>query len=417
MWDHAAQARDPAEVAAVATSALRDEWERLWDVPVPFHRNRLHAAGFTRDEMPPLDEIPRFDKSMVRADEAANPPFGTHRVVGLEQARRVGSSTGTTGTPTIIFYGARDLDVAGEVNVRNMWRHGVRAGDRFTHSWPQGIYPTNVTASRSYLTIGALEIAVGPPFTAEIAAEHLRLWQILRPTAFMVTAAQLLTYEEAAAAIGLDLGELTSGGILVFLEASCQFEGPRTRVEKAYGVQLRNTGGASEVPGFATSDCGFHTGLHVAGDHFVIQACDPSTGREVADGERGTLVVSAFGIDAHFLRYDLQDIVTVTHGRCECGETGPRYTLLGRGADAVHVDGRMVLPLDVQLALEQVGSPEFQLLPDPSNRTLRLRVECDGPIDPIVAAVREALAIDVVAAPTTVGSLPRSSFKPRRVVT
>ena len=338
----------------------------------------MEAAGFRRDEMPPLDEIPRFDKSLVRADEAAHPPFGTHRVVGLEQARRVGSSTGTTGTPTIIFYGERDFEVSGEVNVRNMWRHGVRAGDRFTHSWPQGIYPTNVTASRSYLTVGALEIAVGPPFTTDIAAEHLRLWQLLRPTAFMLTSGQLLTYEDAAAAAGIDLAELTDGAILVLLEASCQFEGPRRRVEQAYGVQLRNTGGASEVPGLATTDCTFHTGLHVAGDHFVVQACDPVTGREVADGERGTSSCRRSASTPTSCATTCRTSSRSSRGRCECGETGPRYTLLGRGADAVHVAGRTLLPLDVQLVLEEVGSPEFQLVADPDGRTLRMRVECDG---------------------------------------
>ena len=303
-----------------------------------------------------------------------------------------------------------------------MWRHGVRAGDRFTHSWPQGIYPTNVTGGRSYLTIGALEIAVGPPFTPDMAAEHLRLWQLLRPTAFMMTGAQLRTYEEAAAATGTDLAALLDGAILVFLEAACQFERPRQRVEAAYGVRIRNTGGASEIPGFATTDCPAHTGLHVAGDHFVVQACDPETGREVADGERGTLVVSAFGIDALFLRYDLQDIVVVSRGTCECGETGPRYTLLGRRADAVDVDGRMLLPLDVQLALEDVdahGAPEFQLVPDGDPARLCLRVEADdGRGDRHLAgAIGEALGVPAEVETVPVGSLPRSSFKPRRVAT
>jgi phenylacetate-CoA ligase len=415
LWDAAVQTRDPADVAAHADKSLRSEWARAWELPVHFHRERFEAAGFGADEMPPLDEIPRFDKSLIRADEAANPPFGTHRVIGLEDAVRVGSSTGTTGTPTIIFYGPNDFEVAGAIGVRNMWRHGVRVGDRFTHSWPQGIYPTNVTGGRSYLTIGALEIAVGPPFTVDIAAEHLRLWQILRPTAFMMTSDQLRTYEEAATATGIDLPAMMNGAILVFLEASVQFEAPRTRVENAYGVRIRNTSGASEISGFATTDCSFHRGLHVAGDHFVVQACDPETGREVADGERGTLVVSAFGIDAHFIRYDLQDIVTVTSGTCECGETGPRYTLLGRGADAVAVDGRLVLPLDVQLALEPLGSPEFQLAKDADGRSLQVRVEDEGSGAGLAAALGETLGVPVDVATVAVGSLPRSSFKPRRV--
>jgi phenylacetate-CoA ligase len=330
----------------------------------------------------------------------------------------MGSSTGTTGTPTMIFYGPTDFDVAVKIGIRNMWRHGVRRGDRFTHSWPQALYPTNVTGGRSYLAVGALEIAVGPPFTQDVAAEHLRIWKLLRPTAFMMTGAQLRTYEEAAAANGVDLAALLDGAIVVFLEASCQFQGPRHRVETAYNVRIRNTGGGSEIAGLATTDCDAHRGLHVAGDHFVIQACDPVTGREVAGGERGTLVVSAFGLDALFLRYDLQDIVTVEWGTCDCGETGPRYTLLGRGADAVTIDDRMLLPLDVQLALEDHGAPEFQLVPHDGNRTLRVRIEAeDQTAGHFAGALSERLDVPVDVETVAVGSLPRSSFKPRRIAT
>ncbi len=416
LWDEPVQARPPEEVARIAAAGLAHEWARLWELPGHYYRDRFAATGLSSAEMPPLDAIPRTTKADLRADEAVHPPFGTHRVVGLEDAIRVGSSTGTTGTPTMIFFGRTDLDVAGEIGVRNMWRNGVRPGDRFTHSWPQALYPTNVTGGRSYISVGALEIAVGPPFTPDAAAEHLRIWELLRPTAFMLTGAQLRTYEEAAAATGADLQALLDGAIVVFLEASCQFPGPRNRVEAAYGIRIRNPGGASEIPGFSVTDCAAHRGLHVAGDHFVIQACDPDTGLEVAPGERGSLVVSAFGLDALFLRYDLQDIVTIERGPCDCGETGPRYTLIGRGADAVEIDGRLVLPLDIQLALEDVGAPEFQFAGLDDAGRLRLKVEDDDHAGAgAAAAVREALSVDAVVETVAVGSLPRSSFKPRRV--
>ena len=415
LWDAAVQGRSNADVAAAADAALRREWARAWELPVPYYRELYSSAGLDAGEMPPLDDIPRTDKPALRTDEAANPPFGTHRVVGLTDAVRMGSSTGTTGTPTLIFFGPKDVEVALEVGTRNMWRHGVRPGDRFTHSWPQGIYPTNVTGGRSYMAVGALEISVGPPFGVDSAAEHLRLWELLRPTAFMMTGAQLRTYEEAATAAGIDLRAMLEGSILVFLEASCQFDAPRQRVESAYGVRIRNIGGASEIPGLNTTDCRYHQGLHVAGDHFVIQACDPVTGREVPDGERGTLVVSAFGLDAFFLRYDLQDIVTVSRGTCACGETGPRYTLLGRGADAVQVGDRVLLPLDVQLALEDVGAPEFQLATGGDGSALRMKVEDDGgQAVPVARCLTDSLGVALEVEMVPVGSLPRSSFKPRR---
>ena len=375
LWDRVTQAATSEAAVHRAREGIEQTWRRVWDAPIPFYRAKYEAAGLNAGAVPPLDAIPRTTKAELRADEAANPPWGTHRAVSLERAVRTGVSGGTTGKPTIFFYGPADLDAHVAIVTRNMWRHGLRPGTRFTHSWPQGLYPSSLGGGRSYLELGVLEIAVGLPFDAATAAEHISLWKQLRPDGFMMTGSQLALYERAALAAGIDLRELLAGRLLAFLEASCQFEGPRHRVEETYGVRLRNIGGTSDVPGFAVSDCEHHRGLHVAGDHFVVQVCDPHTGQEVGPGVRGTLVITAFGIDAVAVRYDVEDIVVGHEEPCPCGETGPRYTLLGRLADAAFVDGRALLPLDVELALEDLGAPEFALVPGASLGHLKVRLE------------------------------------------
>jgi phenylacetate-CoA ligase len=415
LWNPEAQAVDPAELDRRVEEAIAREWRRIWDLPVPFYREKFEAAGLRPGEVPPLDLIPPTVKQELRDDERAHPPFGTHRAVGLDRAVRVAASSGTTGAPTFVFYGPHDLEVHVEVSVRNLWRYGVRPGDRFTHPWPQGLYPTGVTAGRQYLELGVLEIPVGPPFSREVAIEHLRLWELLRPNAFLLSGHQLLTYDDAAADAGVDLRTLLEGANVGFIEAACQFDGPRTRVEHDYGFQLRNLGGASDIPGFGTSDCRFHTGLHAPGDHVRLQVCDPATRRELPPGERGTLVVTAFGLDALVIRFDLEDIVVANGSPCPCGETGPRYTLLGRAADLTEVDGRSLLPLDVQLALDDQGGPEFQIVRDRSARALHLRVETDARAGELAGLLRERLEVVVEIEAVAPGSLPRSTFKPRRI--
>jgi phenylacetate-CoA ligase len=412
LWDPDVQARDPATLAAEAQRGVAETWQRAWEVP--FYRDTFAAAGLARDETPSLDEIPRTTKNDLRANEAANPPFGTHRGVRLPDAVRIASSGGTTGTPTLFFYGPGDLDTHIEIGRRNIWRHGLRTGMRFTHSWPQGLYPSALGGGRQYMEVGILEIPVGLPFTREAAADHLRLWEILQPDGFMITGSQLQIYEEAEELSGIAIAKLLEGRIVCFLEASCQFKGPRHRMESAYGVSLRNIGGTSDVPGFAVSDCRYHTGLHVAGDRFVMQVCDPATGREVTPGERGTLVITAFGIDGVAIRYDVEDIVTQSPNPCPCGETGPRYTLLGRGADAVEAGGKTILPIDVQLALDDHGAPEFRLAAGEAG-TARLTVETEGGEERIAGVVRERLGVPVEVAGVAPGTLPRATFKPRRL--
>jgi phenylacetate-CoA ligase len=211
------------------------------------------------------------------------------------------------------------------------------------------------------------------------------------------------------------MAELLAGRTLVFLEASCQYEAPRRRVEQAYGLErLHNISGAAEVVGLVTSDCRFHTGLHVPASNYYVEACDPETGRRVEPGERGTLVVSIWGFDNFFLRYDLEDIVVESSGPCPCGQTGPRYTLIGRGADRAVIGGRMILPLDVQLALEEHGAPEFVLSPGETH-TLQVRIETEGGGEVMAAALEEQLGCPVEVQEVPVGTFPRSTFKPRRV--
>jgi phenylacetate-CoA ligase len=419
LHDPDAQGCPPEELARRARAGLEHVWGRIFEEPVPFYRRRFEAAGFgAGDALPPLSDLPLTTKVDHRADEAADPPFGSHRSVRREDAVRLGVSTGTTGTPTFIFFGKRDLEVMVKASTRTQWRIGLRAGMSITHTWPQGMYPTSAHGGKPYVDLGILELPVGPPFAAPVAIEHLRLWQILRPDAYRMTPAHLATYEEAGSDAGVDVGDLLDGRILHYLEASCQYDAPRTRLEQAYGARVYNLGGASEVPALHVSDCRFHTGLHAPGDHVVLEVVDPATGKPVPDGERGHLVVSTFDVDSIHLRYDLEDIVVAGTGTCQCGETGPRYILIGREADAVRVDGRTLLPLDVQLALDSAGfgRPEFQIDGTGAQPALRLRIESDQPATTAAGAIGEALRVPVEVEPVAPGTLPRAAFKPRRVV-
>ncbi|GHF36654.1 phenylacetate-CoA ligase [Amycolatopsis bartoniae] len=414
LWDEAAQTVPEPQLAKLAEEGLAREWERVWQQPIEFYKQRYESAGLSAGKVPSLDDIPRVTKNDFRADEAANPPWGTHRTVGLEDAIRLGRSTGTTGKPFYTFFTKHDLDEMLATRLRYLWRIGLRPGGRFAHSWPAGLYPSAVLGGRDYYDLDITEIPAGPPFTDDVAADHIELWRLLKPTGYMLTGSQLQTYDRVAVNLGYDLAEIMDGAILLLSEASCQFEVPRKRIENAYGVRLHNLSGASELPGFTSSDCRFHTGLHVSPSHHVVQVCDPETGREVAPGERGHLVVSAFGLDAFALRYDLEDIVSVSTEPCPCGETGPRYTFWGRGADAAVVAGKQILPIDVQLALEELGAPEFRVTPGETD-TLQLRVESERDAKTIESTVSGVLGVPVSASTVEAGTFPRSSFKPRRI--
>src|SRR5919198_6766051 len=380
-WNPAAQSLDDIRLAELRRKGIAAEWARVWERPIPFYRDRYRAAGLGPDEVPELDDVPLTTKADLRANEAENPPFGTHRTVELGEAVRVGRSTGTTGgRPVYILMGPGDLEIAIELQCRATWACGVRSGDRFAHSWPYGMYVSSGTSAFWYVKAGVLELAMGPPDSDAVAADHVRLWDEFRPRGFMITNSQLETYERAASELGIDLAEIFAGTTVVLFDLVYQFEAPRRRVEERFGFRIRNMAGAADIPGFGCADCDHRTGNHAPGDVLALQVVDPRTGRSVPDGERGHLVVTAFGMDSFFFRYDLEDIAVLESGPCECGQTGQRFRVFGREADAVQVAGRAILPLDVQLALDAHGAPEFRMVGagDGERDRLELRGEGDG---------------------------------------
>jgi phenylacetate-CoA ligase len=413
LWDPPAQSMPADVLEQLRAEAFAREWERLWWLPIPFYQDKFRAAGLDAGKTPTLDDVPATSKRELLADTSAHPPVGRYRSVTLANAIRVGSSTGTTGDPFLWFFGKRDVEAIITGQLRQLWRAGVRPGDRFTHAWPGGLYSTNVAGGRHHVRLGTLELPMGLPADDQVAASHLRLWQLLQPTAFQITMPQIELYASVGDKVGIDFATIFAGAKVITVEALLQFDEPRRRFEELWGVRVHNMSGASEVPGLISTDCRFRTGLHTPAASHVVQIVD-AAGRQVPPGERGRIVVTALGLDAFIMRYDLQDIGVAHDGECPCGETGTRYTFLGRAADAARVSGRTILPLDVQLALIPLGSPEARMVSGPTDRlevTVEAPAQDRGRIARVLEdATRVPARVDTVPA----GTLPRSRFKPRR---
>lgn len=414
LWNPAAQAMDPEALARYQRSCLEKQWKRVWEQPIPFYRNKMEAAGFSVSEVPPLDEIPCTLKDELRADDAANPPWGTWRALELEEATCIGASTGTTGKPMIFLRGLDDYAVMNEVMRRNIWRQGMRAHGRFTQSWPGGLYAAMGGWVNALTAIPGMEIPLGPPTSVEVAKEQINTWMMMKPTNYMLSGPQLQIYAQAAEEMDVDLRRVFNGANVALLEASCQFEGPRRNLEERFNIKIFNISGASELVGAALTDCRHHGGFHSHADLTIAQVCDPVTGKEVAPGGRGHLVWTALAGNSFWLRFDVEDWVEHVPGPCPCGDTGLRYRLLGRSGDLQVLDGRQIFPLDVQLALEPLGAPEFVIEKDKKPGTLCVKVETADDGSKHVAALQQLLGVKAEVTPIPVGSIPRSFFKQKR---
>jgi phenylacetate-CoA ligase len=418
-WDPAVQTMDPEQLRELQDERLRRLIQKVFEGPVPMFRDKLVDAGISSPAdiggVDDLCNVPLTVKQDLRDSEAENPPFGTYRFTDARKAVRIGTSTGTTGTPTISLWTRRDLWIEYESSARTWWRYGYRPGMIATHAHPAYLYSGGAMLSGSYEYFGLLNIWVPPPDTDEAAEQGLRFWTRVKPDIpFMGFSTG--RFFEVAAKLGIDPKD-----------AGLEFKSmPGFGMGK--GMPLMTAG--AECYAYVGGACGEQPGAHLAQDFAVVQAVDPATGRDVPEGEWGDLVVTTLDRDNGLLRYDLEEACAILREPCTCGETSVRGLWGGRFKDLIGSQGKRFQAEEVASALRRVGgvaepSLEWQMVkPKDDAAALLVRVEKGAGAsadDSEVAqrcehAILEAVGVKAQVEVLARETLPRSGYKAARVV-
>lgn len=413
-WDPEKQTMDPERRRELQDARVHELVCKVFESHVPLFERKLAEAGITdpRDVkgVDDLQRIPLTVKQELRDSEAAVPPWGEYRFTDPRAAVRIGTSTGTTGQPTISIWTRRDLWIEYESAARNWWRMGHRPGMIVTHAHPAYLYSGGTMLTGSYEYFGMLTIWVPPPDTDELAEQALRFWTRVKPDIpFMGFSTG--RFFEVAAKLGIDPAE-----------AGLEFRSvPGFGMGK--GLPLMTAG--VECYAYLGSGCGAAEGGHVAEDWAVVQAVDPATGREVPDGEWGNLVVTTLDRDNGLVRYDLEEACAVLREPCPCGETTMRALWGGRFKDLLCSQGKRFQASELESALRRVPevtkpSLEYQVV-KPTGDEAPLVVRVEGPegaevAGRVAASVLQALGVRADFHVLGRGSLPRAGYKATRIV-
>lgn len=411
-WDPEAQTMSRDQLHEMQSERLRDMVRRIFYTPVPLFERKLREAGIgSADDIKSVDDIDKIPltvKQDLRDSEAAVPPFGEYRFSPQSSWVRLGTSTGTTGNPTIAVWTRRDIWLEYESAARNWWRNGWRPGQVVTHAHPAYLYGGGVMLSGSLEYFGMLNIWAEPPETDEIAMKGINMWARVRPDVSMV-AFSLGRFMEVAAKEGVELNlpafQLGGGG--------------------GRGLPLMTAG--LECYAYVGGPCAESPGAHVHEDLAVVQAVDPKTGRDVADGEWGNLVVTTLDRDNGLLRYDLEEACMIVREPCPCGETTIRGFWGGRFKDFLNCQGKYFMVSEVEGALRQVEpitQPTLEYVvvkPTGETEPLRVRVELlEGDADDVrqrcVAAIKESVGVEAEVEVLGRETLERSGYKAVRLV-
>ena len=364
-----------------------------------------------------FEKLPFLSKEDLR--EAY--PMGL-AAVPAEEIVRIHSSSGTTGTPVIIPYTARDVDDWGEMFSRCYEFAGITNKDRIQITTGYGLWTAGIGFQNGCEKLGAMAIPMGPGNTQK----QLQMMMDMKSTVICATSSYALLLAEEIEKQGIRDKIYLKKGVI---GSERWGQKMRDRISGELGIELYDIYGLTEIygPGIGIN-CKYNTGMHYWDDYIYFEVIDPITGKVLPDGETGELVCTTLRKEgAPLTRYRTHDLTRIIPGDCPCGSRYPRIdTILGRTDDMVKIKGVGIYPgqVDTMLAEIPFASSEFRLVIDRENGKdfCRLEVEVEPGTDlgTAAAVLREALkkqmGIYVEVKAVQIGGLPRSEGKTKRVI-
>ncbi len=327
----------------------------------PIYRKKIEALGLSPKDIKDINDIKKLPFT-TKEDMRDSYPYGLF-CRPQKDLQEIHVSSGTTGNPTLVGYTKNDLELWGEVMARSFACAGAVPGNIIQIAYGYGLFTGGLGSHYGALKLGLTII----PASSGQTKRQLKLMQDFKPRILACTPSYCLYMVEEAIAMGLDPRQ-SSWEIGVY-GAEPWSESMRTEIEKVWNILATDVYGLSEIigPGVA-QECHLKKGLHIFSDVFYPEIIDPDTGKEVAPGEKGELVITTLTKEGiPLLRYRTRDIVSITYDTCACGRTSPRISKIsGRTDDMIIVRGINVFPSQIEHVLLQIEGvkPHYQIIVD-----------------------------------------------------
>ncbi len=344
-----------------------------------FYKNRFDEIGVTPDDIKNWEDIKKAPYTFKK-DLRENYPLGLMSG-NWDEVVRIHMTSGTTGVPTPMIYTKNDLDVWAECMARNFVAGGLKKSDIVQQAHGYGLFTGGFGFHYGLERVGAKVI----PTSSGGTERQLRLMQEWSTTVFTGTPSYAAYIAEIAIERGIDPVKDLKLRLGFHGGEPCSDE-LRQRIDerlgyKAHGGGMRVCYGLTEVGGPIGMDCESINGIHLWGDHFLLEVLDPETLEDVEAGKPGELVITNLSFEAMpILRYRTGDRVIVSFDTCECGRTHPRIIrFLGRVDDMLLVSGTNVFPSQVEYVLLQHPelSENWQLVVGDNKGLHTLKVEVE----------------------------------------
>ena len=321
----------------------------------PFYKKRLSSVGITNEKdlknLSDIKKIPFTTKEDLR--EAY--PYGL-MAVDKENVVRMHASSGTTGTPTVIYQTQNDLDNWTDLTTRSLISVGCSKKDIFQNMMTYGLFTGGIGLHYGAEKLGMLVI----PASSGNTKRQLQLMKDFESTVVHATPSYMLYLYSKMKDYGYSVSDFKLKKALVGAEPHS--EEIRQKIEKLFGIDAYNSYGLSEMNGPSVAfECEKKSGMHLWEDSYYMEIIDRDTLEELPEGETGELVLSILIRDATpILRYRTRDLTSIIPEPCSCGRISRRISRIkGRTDDMLIINGVNVFPSQIEeviMKMPEVGT-------------------------------------------------------------
>lgn len=392
------------------------------------YKDKLALIGITKPQdlttLKQLTKLPFTYKNDLRDSY----PFG-HLAVPLAEVIRLHSSSGTTGTPTVIYYTRADLERWTELIARSILMTGGTQHDVFQNMMSYGLFTGGLGLHYGAENIGMLVI----PAASGNTERQLKFMKDFGTTIVHATPSYLLQIHSKMAELGYSLADLQLKK--AYCGAEPYSEETRRKLETLFNIKIYNSYGLSEMngPGLAF-ECTYRQDMHIWEDGFLVEIIDPITGEQVPDGTEGEVVITNLIRTAvPLMRYRTRDLAYIYKEPCKCGRTHRRLSRIkGRTDDMLIINGVNVFPSQIEevlMKLPECGTNyQIQLIKEGAIDKLIVKMEMSEKLfrddvneyPKLKERIKDALRASITIAPTiefhSPGSLPVFEGKAQRVI-
>jgi phenylacetate-CoA ligase len=424
-WEPQIEKMPRAEIEALQLQKLKIQIGRA--LRTSYYKGRLEQAGIkSPDDIKTLDDIRRIPFT-TKHNLREGFPYG-FLSIPREEVIRLHASSGTTGTPTTIYFTRDDIQQWTNYMARCIFGAGCTKDDVFQNMITYGLFTGGLGLHQGGEAVGMLVIPSGSGNTAR----QFKLMQDFGTTVIHATPSFLLHVESKMKEAGVKRESLSLKR--AFAGAEPYSEDTRRRIESLLKIDVFNSYGLSEMngPGVAF-ECQCKNGMHLWEDGYIAEIINPDTLEPVKDGEIGELVLTILCREATpILRYRTRDLTGFFTEPCPCGRTHRRMRrITGRSDDMLIINGVNVFPSQIEeviMGMKEVGN-NYLIVVEKEGALDRLTVKTEvgpdifmddaRPLNALKERIRETLQVSISLSPRVElhesGSLPVSEGKAVRV--